>query len=97
MTHIRTYVHMYSECMYVCTSAYASCVVLSSLVYRQFGFTLFSMTLNEPDHHVKCPTDSRWRPDQRLLEDGNVSADVVINLSFGVMMATRKSLSALPV
>ena len=44
------------------------------------------MTLNEPDHGVKCPTDSRWRPDQRLLEDGDVSDLAVVNLSFGVMV-----------
>jgi len=39
---------------------------------RQYGFTEFSMRLNEPDDTVTCPTDSRHRPDQRLLEDGLV-------------------------
>lgn len=39
---------------------------------RQYGFTQFSMTLNEPDETVTCPTDSRYRPDQRLLENGDV-------------------------
>ena len=39
---------------------------------RQYGFTEFSMTLNEPDESATCPTDSRLRPDQRLLEDGKV-------------------------
>lgn len=39
---------------------------------RQYGFTLFSMTLNEEDSSVKCPTDSRKRPDQQLLENGQV-------------------------
>ena len=39
---------------------------------RQYGFTEFSMTLNEFDESVTCPTDSRFRPDQRLLEDGLV-------------------------
>ncbi len=39
---------------------------------RQYGYTKFSMTLNEPDRSVTCPTDSRLRPDQRLLENGLV-------------------------
>ena len=39
---------------------------------RQYGFTHFSMTLNEEDESVTCPTDSRKRGDQRLLEDGLV-------------------------
>lgn len=39
---------------------------------RQYGFTHFAMTLNEPDESVTCPTDSRNRPDQRLLENNNV-------------------------
>ncbi len=30
------------------------------------------MTLNEEDETVTCPTDSRKRPDQRLLEEGLV-------------------------
>ncbi len=30
------------------------------------------MTLNEEDDSVTCPTDSRKRPDQRLLEEGLV-------------------------
>lgn len=39
---------------------------------RQYGFTEFSMTLNEEDETVTCPTDSRKRTDQRLLEEGLV-------------------------
>ena len=39
---------------------------------RQYGFTQFALTLNEDDETVMCPTDSRKRPDQRLLEDGLV-------------------------
>lgn len=39
---------------------------------RQYGFTEFSMTLNEEDETVTCPTDSRKRTDQRLLEEGRV-------------------------
>ena len=39
---------------------------------RQYGFTEFSMSLNQEDETVTCPTDSRKRPDQRLLEEGLV-------------------------
>jgi hypothetical protein len=39
---------------------------------KQFGFTLFSLTLNELDKTVTCPTDSRFRPDQRYLEDNDL-------------------------
>lgn len=41
---------------------------------RQYGFTQFAMRLNEVDETVTCPTDSRKRPDQRLLEEGDVDA-----------------------
>lgn len=36
---------------------------------RYYGFTVLASQLNEPDDGV-CPTDSRMRPDQRLMEQG---------------------------
>jgi len=39
---------------------------------RFYGFTSFAMQLNQPDESVQCPTDSRRRPDQRLLEFARV-------------------------
>lgn len=41
-----------------------------------YGFTRFAMELNEIDSeqlHLYPPTDTRFRPDQRLLEDGKLS------------------------
>lgn len=35
-----------------------------------YGFTILAAQLNEPEDGV-APTDSRLRPDQRLMEDGN--------------------------
>eukprot|EP01135_Chromosphaera_perkinsii_P011404 Nk52_evm49s2391 gene=Nk52_evmTU49s2391 len=35
-----------------------------------YGFGKFACSLNEPDPEV-CPTDSRFRPDQRLMEEGD--------------------------
>lgn len=34
-----------------------------------YNFTLLACQLNEPEEEV-APTDSRLRPDQRLMEDG---------------------------
>ena len=40
---------------------------------NQYGFTQLSLNLNEIDPETfLCPTDSRLRPDQRLLEEGKV-------------------------
>lgn len=38
--------------------------------YLYYNFTTFASQLNEMEPNV-APTDSRWRPDQRLMEDGN--------------------------
>lgn len=42
---------------------------------KYYGFTLFAIELNElmPTHSESLPhTDSRWRTDQRLLENGDI-------------------------
>lgn len=36
---------------------------------KMYNFTLLACQLNEPEEDV-APTDSRLRPDQRLMEDG---------------------------
>lgn len=39
-----------------------------------YGFTRFAIELNELSADMQLPpTDSRYRPDQRLLEEGKVS------------------------
>ena len=40
----------------------------SEYLYGMYNFSLFSVQLNEPESNV-APTDSRFRPDQRLMED----------------------------
>ncbi len=35
-----------------------------------YGFAHFTSTLNEPEEGV-APTDSRFRPDQRIMEEGD--------------------------
>ena len=37
---------------------------------HMYGFSEFSCSLNEPEPGV-CPTDSRLRPDQRIMENGD--------------------------
>eukprot|EP00794_Sanderia_malayensis_P015364 gene15364-16941_t len=39
---------------------------------RIYGFTSFALHLNDYDDSITCPTDSRKRPDQRLLEFAKV-------------------------
>lgn len=53
--------------------------------YRElyFNFTYFALTLNEIEPYMKvpgvlCPTDSRFRPDVRSYENGNVDAAELI-------------------
>uniref|UniRef100_A0A8C6L1S8 Oxysterol-binding protein n=1 Tax=Nothobranchius furzeri TaxID=105023 RepID=A0A8C6L1S8_NOTFU len=44
---------------------------------QYYGFTQFAVELNELDSSLRPllpPTDTRFRPDQRLLEEGNVDA-----------------------
>ncbi|TRM61489.1 Oxysterol-binding protein-domain-containing protein [Schizophyllum amplum] len=43
--------------------------------HEYYGFTAFAMTLNELTDDIRGqlpPTDSRWRPDVRALEEGNL-------------------------
>ncbi|KAF1744618.1 hypothetical protein MXB_5034 [Myxobolus squamalis] len=37
---------------------------------KMYHFSTFTCSLNDPDPMV-APTDSRWRPDQRVMENGN--------------------------
>eukprot|EP00112_Aurelia_sp_Birch-Aquarium-sp1_P007565 Seg1825.2 transcript_id=Seg1825.2/GoldUCD/mRNA.D3Y31 product="Oxysterol-binding protein 2" protein_id=Seg1825.2/GoldUCD/D3Y31 len=39
---------------------------------KMYGFTSFALRLNDHDENIHCPTDTRKRPDQRLLEFAKV-------------------------
>lgn len=42
---------------------------------QYYGFSIFAMSLNEMDEdmkHILAPTDCRFRPDMRLLENGDL-------------------------
>ncbi|XP_064421684.1 oxysterol-binding protein-related protein 7 [Latimeria chalumnae] len=69
------------EGLYCGTSPNVRCIWKPNVMLRDFdkyyGFTQFALELNEltPDlRPLLPPTDTRLRPDQRLLEDGNVDA-----------------------
>lgn len=46
-----------------------SVILLSDGAETMYYFTALALTLNEPEEGV-APTDSRRRPDQRLMEEG---------------------------
>ncbi len=59
--------------MQICFIFYELCIYFNS--YRpgaelMYNLSELAITLNEPDEAV-APTDSRNRPDQRLMEDGS--------------------------
>lgn len=59
-----------SGCSFVWLKAlFFSVIVLSDGAENMYYFTALALTLNEPEDGV-APTDSRRRPDQRLMEEG---------------------------
>ncbi|KAB7493896.1 Oxysterol-binding protein-related protein 6, partial [Armadillidium nasatum] len=58
-----------------------------------YGFTRFAMEMNELDpEHAKYlpPTDTRFRPDQRLLEEGNLASAESKKLQLEQMQRERR-------
>ncbi|GAB6019047.1 hypothetical protein CHUAL_000674 [Chamberlinius hualienensis] len=69
----------WNEAIYCGSASSARCVwrigALPEENERYYGFTRFAMELNELQPEMTPflpPTDTRYRPDQRLLEEGNV-------------------------
>ena len=66
-----------------------------------YGFSDFTCTLNEPETGV-CPTDSRLRPDQRIMENGDydnannekVSCNIAAYVNMYIMYLTKSVLYA---
>lgn len=44
-----------------------------------YNFTVLACQLNEPEDGV-APTDSRFRPDQRLMEEGNLDEANIVKV-----------------
>ncbi|XP_064466170.1 oxysterol-binding protein-related protein 6-like [Ornithodoros turicata] len=71
----------WTEAIYCGNAPAAKCIWRPGSMPEDFelyyGFTRFAIELNELDTQMAKllpPTDTRFRPDQRLLEEGNVSA-----------------------
>ena len=59
--------HTYLTYKYI--SLYSVKLCNREYLSKCYNFTEFAVTLNEPEEDV-APTDSRRRPDQRLMEEG---------------------------
>ncbi|KAG5894685.1 hypothetical protein JTB14_034733 [Gonioctena quinquepunctata] len=57
-----------------------------------YGFTRFAIELNElgPDSQLLPPTDTRFRPDQRALEEGDLSSAETLKLQLESMQRDRR-------
>ncbi|CAH1101995.1 unnamed protein product [Psylliodes chrysocephalus] len=57
-----------------------------------YGFTRFAIELNElgPDSHLLPPTDTRFRPDQRALEEGDLSTAETLKSQLESMQRDRR-------
>lgn len=58
-----------------------------------YGFTRFATELNEYDPELAKflpPTDTRWRPDQRALEEGDLDAAENLKLQLEQMQRERR-------
>lgn len=70
----------WSEALYCGVAPAARCIWRAGTMppdhQRYYGFTRFAMELNElgPDSYLLPPTDTRLRPDQRALEEGDLNA-----------------------
>lgn len=71
----------WSEALYCGVAPAAKCVWRAGTMPadhdRYYGFTRFALELNElvpAERHLLPPTDTRFRPDQRALEEGDLSA-----------------------
>lgn len=70
----------WSEALYCGVAPAARCIWRAGTMppdhQRYYGFTRFAMELNElgADAHALPPTDTRLRPDQRALEEGDLRA-----------------------
>ncbi|XP_065347011.1 oxysterol-binding protein-related protein 6-like isoform X1 [Cloeon dipterum] len=78
---VRTLFGKWNEAMYCGVAPSAKCIWRPGTMPEDYelyyGFTRFAMELNEIDgemvKYLPC-TDTRFRPDQRLLEEGNLAA-----------------------
>ncbi|XP_041477450.1 oxysterol-binding protein-related protein 6-like isoform X2 [Lytechinus variegatus] len=89
----------WNEGLYCGRSASAKCVWRAASMPSDhqiyYGFTRFAIELNELDHETQDtlpPTDSRFRPDQRLLEEGDLKGAELEKQRLESMQRERRKL-----
>jgi len=94
---VRNLFGKWSEALYCGVAPSARCIwrpgTMPEEYERYYGFTRFAMELNEldPDMAKYLPiTDTRFRPDQRLLEEGNLSAAETLKLQLEQAQRDRR-------
>ncbi|XP_054277187.1 oxysterol-binding protein-related protein 3-like isoform X2 [Macrosteles quadrilineatus] len=94
---VRNLFGKWSEALYCGVAPTAKCVWRPGAMPEDYelyyGFTRFAMELNElnPDHAKYLPnTDTRFRPDQRLLEEGNLNGAEAMKLQLEQAQRERR-------
>lgn len=86
----------WSESLYCGVAPSARCIWRAGTLppnhERYYGFTRFAIELNElgPDSNSLPPTDTRLRPDQRSLEEGDLSLAESLKLQLETAQRDRR-------
>ncbi|CAH1977665.1 unnamed protein product [Acanthoscelides obtectus] len=86
----------WSESLYCGVAPSARCIWRAGTLppnhERYYGFTRFAIELNElgPDQQLLPPTDTRLRPDQRALEEGDLNTAETLKLQLESMQRERR-------
>lgn len=86
----------WSESLYCGVAPSARCIWRAGTLppnhERYYGFTRFAIELNElgPDAHLLPPTDTRFRPDQRALEEGDLATAESLKLQLESAQRERR-------
>ncbi|XP_023018178.1 oxysterol-binding protein-related protein 6 isoform X2 [Leptinotarsa decemlineata] len=86
----------WSESLYCGVAPSARCIWRAGTLppnhERYYGFTRFAIELNElgPEANLLPPTDTRFRPDQRALEEGDLSTAETLKLQLEGMQRDRR-------
>lgn len=86
----------WSEALYCGVAPAAKCIWRAGTMppdhERYYGFTRYAIELNElgPDGHMLPPTDTRLRPDQRALENGDLNLAESLKLQMEAAQRDRR-------
>ncbi|KAI4466634.1 oxysterol-binding protein-related [Holotrichia oblita] len=86
----------WSEALYCGVAPAAKCIWRAGTMppdhERYYGFTRYAIELNElgPDGHMLPPTDTRLRPDQKALENGDLNLAESVKLQLETAQRDRR-------